>query len=388
MSRNSVIDNLIATIGRWQKLDVKYLYVYDGVGYWAKSRQLYKEIQKASWDDVILNESMKNTLTELVHKFFDSEETYKGMGGPWKRGVIFHGPAGNGKTISIKALMNSLFKKKGLDIPSLYVKSAPRTYDIRAIFERARNMAPCLLVFEDIDTIITPGSKSYFFNEVDGLENNDGLFMVASTNHLDQLDPGLSNRPSRFDRKYLFPLPSEDDRVLYCDFWREKLKSQPSIKFPKKICFAIAGITQDFSFAYLKEAFVATLLTIADHRSEDNSSSGDDDGGDLDDYELWREMKKQVKLLRDDMGSLKSDSNVYTPWVSPFEEEEPKMSWKEMDESQPSKAPTVGIESPLNPASRFKCQGVGGVSQHPRTNGFTLNSWGAPVMIDGGTFLE
>ena len=85
---------------------------------------------------------------------------------------------------------------------------------------------------------------------------------------------------------------------------REKLKNKPSIKFPKKLSPAIAGITQDFSFAYLKEAFVATLLAIAGNRSEDGiRGGGDEDGGDLDDYELWREMKKQVRLLRDDMDS-------------------------------------------------------------------------------------
>lgn len=127
--------------------------------------------------------------------------------------------------------------------------------------------------------------------------------MVASTNHLDQLDPGLSSRPSRFDRKYLFPLPSEEERVLYCDYWREKLKSKPSIKFPKMLCAAIAGITQDFSFAYLKEAFVATLLTIANGRTENATTGGGPDHDDLDNYELWREMKKTVKILREDMGS-------------------------------------------------------------------------------------
>lgn len=127
--------------------------------------------------------------------------------------------------------------------------------------------------------------------------------MVASTNHLDQLDPGLSSRPSRFDRKYLFPLPSKEERVLYCDYWRGKLKSKPSIEFPKKLCAAIAGITQDFSFAYLKEAFVATLLTIANGRTDDAITGGGDDNDDLDQYELWREMKKTVKILREDMGT-------------------------------------------------------------------------------------
>ena len=65
--------------------------------------------------------------------------------------------------------MNSLFEKTGGSTPSLYVKSAPSTYDIRQVFLLARFMAPCLLIFEDIDTVVTENTRSYFFNEVDGL---------------------------------------------------------------------------------------------------------------------------------------------------------------------------------------------------------------------------
>ena len=141
--------------------------------------------------------------------------------------------------------------------------------------------------------------------------------MVASTNHLDKLDPGLSSRPSRFDRKYLFPLPSESERILYCSYWRSKLaKRNVKIEFPKKLCPAIASITDEFSFAYLQEAFVATLLVIAGNRSElvDGSGGGNGDGHDDDDddddglnkYELWREMKIQVKALRHDMDNRES----------------------------------------------------------------------------------
>ena len=108
----------------------------------------------------------------------------------------------------LAALMHTLLRQSP-PIATLYVKSAPSTYHIRGVFSFARRMSPCLLVFEDIDTIVTKNTRSYFFNECDGLENNDGILMVASTNHLDQLDAGLSKRPSRFDRKYLFPLPSE-----------------------------------------------------------------------------------------------------------------------------------------------------------------------------------
>ncbi|KAL8770514.1 MAG: hypothetical protein Q9209_003770 [Squamulea sp. 1 TL-2023] len=343
LSTPKAVEALIMAWGRWSyPVDNDFIYVYDG--YWSASKLLWKQVQKANWEDVILNEEMKKTLVDLMTKFFDSEDIYKSLGVPWKRGVIFHGPAGsslnqpltqsrpsalltlisgNGKTISIKALMHSLSASKKLKdrtVPALYVKSAPRTYDIRSIFLQARAMAPCMLILEDIDTIVTASSRSYFFNEVDGLENNDGIFMVASTNHLDRLDPGLSSRPSRFDRKYLFPQPSEDERELYCEYWRQKLKSKPAIKYPRKLCPAIAGITADFSFAYLQEAFVATLLAIAGHRSEETIRGGspdDDDGGDLDSFELWREMKKQVKALRDDMGSSNVNSLTKSSSAAP-----------------------------------------------------------------------
>ncbi|KAL8848884.1 MAG: hypothetical protein Q9221_006109 [Calogaya cf. arnoldii] len=318
MSMNGKTDELLKAIGKWQippPPGDKWVYVFDG-GYWFRSRALYDQVKNASWDDVILNEGMKKQITSLMHKFFDSREIYKNLGVPWKRGVIFHGPAGNGKTISIKALMNSLFRSNGLSIPSLYVKSATSTWAIRRVFQQARYMSPCLLIFEDIDTIVTKNTRSYFFNEVDGLENNDGIFMVASTNHLDKLDAGLSSRPSRFDRKYLFPLPSEEERRLYCQFWRRRLKEKNvDVEFPAKICPAAALITDGFSFAYMQEAFVATLLAIALRRSDGDDGeevdkaeegwkhSGDDGHQDLDDYELWRELKRTIKALRDDMGS-------------------------------------------------------------------------------------
>lgn len=172
LAQPKVTDALINAVGKWQKPDDHYVYLYDN--YWYANRQLWEEVQKASWDDVILNKDMKKALVELMKKFFDSKDIYDDLGVPWKRGVIFHGPAGNGKTISIKALMHSLSTEWEQSIPTLYVKSAPRTYDIQNVFSFARAMSPCMLILEDIDTIVTPGSRSYFFNEVDGLENNDG----------------------------------------------------------------------------------------------------------------------------------------------------------------------------------------------------------------------
>ena len=69
------------------------------------------------------------------------------------------------------------------------------------VFDKARQLAPCVLVLEDLDNLINDKNRSFFLNQLDGLQSNDGLFIVGTTNHLDRLDPGLSSRPSRFDRK-------------------------------------------------------------------------------------------------------------------------------------------------------------------------------------------
>ena len=129
-------------------------------------------------------------------------------------------------------------------------------------------MAPCLLVFEDIDSLVSPASRSYFLNEVDGLESNHGILMIGSTNHLERLDPGIAKRPSRFDRKYLFGVPNRDERIQYSDYWRQKLKDNKKVEFPRELSIRVADITEDFSFAYMKEAFVAALLVIVAKNDE------------------------------------------------------------------------------------------------------------------------
>ena len=292
--------------------------VYDG-GSWNGSRNLYQEVQKTNWDDVILDEKMKKTLTSTVLRFFDSESKYREFSVPWKRGLIFHGPPGNGKTISLKALMHSLFQRDDQRrVVPLYVKSLDYYWELRQVFQKARQQAPCLLILEDVDTLINENLRSYFFNEIDGLENNNGIMIIATTNHLDKLDPGLSKRPSRFDRKYKFPLPSNEERTMYCEFWRQKLKDNENVVFPKELCPKIAEIMEDFSFAYMKEAFVATLLVIARKEEDDEfdddaaedlgENAQDKNDDDIEDLILWKEMKRQVQILREDMDSTSADA--------------------------------------------------------------------------------
>ncbi|WWC86545.1 uncharacterized protein L201_001422 [Kwoniella dendrophila CBS 6074] len=235
-------------------------------GGWRPDKALYESVQKASWDDVVLNDTFKNALQSDYRSFYKSEKIYKDLGVPWKRGLIFLGPPGNGKTISLKALM------KEVKVPTLYVKSfhswGGDEMGIRDIFARARAEAPCVLILEDLDSLITDMNRSFFLNEVDGLEDNDGLLLIGTTNHFDRLDPALSSRPSRFDRKYTFPNPSRDQRRDYAIWWQDRLRDNLDINFPDSLLDEFADRTGNFSFAYMKEAFVSTLLTIASHEED------------------------------------------------------------------------------------------------------------------------
>jgi transitional endoplasmic reticulum ATPase len=210
---------------------------------------------------------MKTGLIQDVQGFFDNQALYAQYAVPWKRGIILHGVPGNGKTVSIKALINSLYARPD-QVSSLYVKSFEtkcntEQYSIRQIFQQARRCAPCLLIFEDLDSLVDDNIRSYFLNEVDGLESNDGILMIGSTNHLDRLDPAIAKRPSRFDRKYHFRLPGATERTLYAQYWRQKLlRRNEGLEFPEELCGIIAQLTEGFSFAYLKELFVMALLSL------------------------------------------------------------------------------------------------------------------------------
>ena len=259
-------DELVLACGKWSSQLHEEIWVFDN-GYWEKSKELWEAVSGSSWEDVILDPEMKKGLIEDVQGFFDNRELYGQYAVPWKRGIILHGVPGNGKTVSIKALINSLYGRPD-QISSLYVKSFEtkcntEQYSIRQIFQAARRCSPCLLIFEDLDSLVDDNIRSYFLNEVDGLESNDGILMIGSTNHLDKLDPAIAKRPSRFDRKYHFKLPGERERTLYAEYWRQKLiKKNPMLEFPEEVCRIVAGLTEGFSFAYLKELFVMALLSL------------------------------------------------------------------------------------------------------------------------------
>jgi hypothetical protein len=114
-------DALVAAAGRWSNELHGEVWVFDG-GMWQKSGELYRSVQKSSWGNVIMDEEMKRTIIDDHLSFFGSRDTYTRLKVPWKRGVIYHGPPGNGKTISIKAMMHTLYSRKP-EIPTLYVRT-------------------------------------------------------------------------------------------------------------------------------------------------------------------------------------------------------------------------------------------------------------------------
>src|SRR5687767_6885889 len=132
-------------------------------GEWAKNKKLFDAVKSATFDNLVLAETLKQKIQTEFVQFFQSRAIYENYGIPWKRGVLFIGPPGNGKTHTVKALINQLGQ------PCIYVKSLKSEYatdeeNMRLVFERARMTTPCLLVLEDLDSMITNESRSFFLN--------------------------------------------------------------------------------------------------------------------------------------------------------------------------------------------------------------------------------
>ncbi|CAN5583955.1 hypothetical protein BH09MYX1_BH09MYX1_61210 [soil metagenome] len=227
-------------------------------GTFSKNRELFDAIRVATFDNLVLPAEAIAALRRDFLGFFEAKDAFAKYGVPWRRGALFVGPPGNGKTHTIKAILGES------DKPVLYVKSlisrhATDHASVYRIFERAREAAPCFLVLEDLDAIVDDGNRSVFLNELDGFAKNDGIFTIATTNHPESLDPALVERPSRFDRTYLFPLPDLPRRLMFLERWAQKLDAEvrPTPAAVVRAAEASAG----FSFAYLKEVGTATLLT-------------------------------------------------------------------------------------------------------------------------------
>lgn len=326
------VQTLLAKAGKHTQDLHEEMYVFQS-GCWRKDKKMWASVRSATWDDVIVDSDIKKDLIDDVDGFFSSREVYQEYGVPWKRGIIFHGQPGNGKTITIKAILAAL-AKRDFPIPGLYVKSfadqrrGPEA-SIDSIFAQARNMSPCALILEDIDSLVEEKVRSYFLNQLDGLDSNDGILIIGSTNNLDKLDPALSKRPSRFDRKYHFKLPNNAQRKRYADYWGAKLTKNPRVDFNDAVAQYVADLSDGFSFAYMKELFVVALLIMAGQRGRRQPTTEEEKeaatGGDteeppppalptaLSDNLLAKLMQRQAKILQNEMASAESTQAAAKP---------------------------------------------------------------------------
>jgi AAA+ superfamily predicted ATPase len=280
----ALAEAFFAAVCQWATELREEILVFDS-GHWHKDEALFHAIKTSTLDNLVLRGQLKQEIHADLQSFFQARDTYAQYGVPWKRGILFVGPPGNGKTHAVKALVNAL----GQDC--LYVKSfrgmhVPDEFCIREVFDRARATTPCILVLEDLDSLVTPQNRSFFLNELDGFAGNTGILTLATTNHPERLDPAILNRPSRFDRKYPFDLPAVEERRVYIHQWNQTL--QPALRLSDEGITGIAEATEEFSFAYLKELFLsATMQWI-----------GAAQPGSMDEI-----MTQQVDVLRDQMAS-------------------------------------------------------------------------------------
>ena len=224
-------------------------------GEWTKNKEIFEAIKTATFDNLILRDNLKQEIQNDFGQFFLARELYERYHIPWKRGVLFIGPPGNGKTHTLKAIINHLGR------PCLYVKGFKSDYttdqeNLALVFARARMTTPYLLVLEDLDSMIDDKCRSFFLNELDGFEA--GVVVLATTNHPERLDPAILNRPSRFDGRYYFDLPAEPERRAYIQSWNREL--QPDLRVSEAQAAEVVRQTEGFSFAYMKELFLSSMM--------------------------------------------------------------------------------------------------------------------------------
>jgi len=151
-------------------------------------------------------------------------ESFTRMGIRPNRGLLLYGPPGTGKTLLAKAVAKeseaNFIQIKGPSLLSMWVGKSEE--GVRKIFERARQVAPCVIFFDEIDSLagrrgVETGTKvtervlNQLLAEIDGLEDLKDILVIGATNRPDMLDPGLL-RPGRFDRILLVNTPEEDGR--------------------------------------------------------------------------------------------------------------------------------------------------------------------------------
>jgi hypothetical protein len=214
---------------------------------------------ESSWDDVLLTEEVKTDIKSSVETFLASRDFYLKNKIPWKRGLIFAGPPGNGKTSTIKTIIAKY------DFKSVTIQPGAPSEDLREAFKYAEEQSPSLLFFEDLDASFgTTMDPSLFLNLMDGVVAKNGIMVIATANNLNKLPDAVTRRPSRFDRIIKFDLPNAEMTKVYCKKWFGEVLSEKDLtRISKEV------VKHKLSFAYLKDLYVSSMLTmVGENRTE------------------------------------------------------------------------------------------------------------------------
>ncbi len=187
-------------------------------------REVMLETPDAGWDDVGGLEAAKQELIEVVEWPLKYPELYRHMDAKPPKGILLYGPPGTGKTLIAKAVAKeaqaNFISVKGPEFLSKWVGESERA--VRETFRKARQAAPCIIFFDEIDAIaphrgtgsdakVTERVISQILTEMDGLEELHNVTIIAATNRPELVDAALL-RPGRFSRHILIPHPDEAAR--------------------------------------------------------------------------------------------------------------------------------------------------------------------------------
>lgn len=210
-------------------------------------------------EPIFLPDSLHDDILAQVDGFFGSKKVYKEMNIPFKRGFLFAGLPGTGKTLLIRKLIRHVHIK--YRIPTSYLAITRRTEanDLRRLLNSASAQEPALLILEDMESLCheTQLTRSEVLAELDGIGQRSGMLLIATANDPSRIDPALLHRPSRFDRVWTFPLP---DFALRKNYVVDQFANLP----PETVDF-VASETEDWTMAYMKELRnTAGILAIRD----------------------------------------------------------------------------------------------------------------------------
>ncbi|MDM7274987.1 MAG: CDC48 family AAA ATPase [Thermoprotei archaeon] len=183
-------------------------------------REVYVEVPEVHWDDIGGLENVKQELREAVEWPLKYPEVFENMGVRPPKGILLYGPPGTGKTLLAKAVATesgaNFIAVRGPEILSKWVGESEKA--IRKIFERARQVAPAIIFFDEIDSIapargyrfdssgVTDRIVNQMLTEMDGIVPLNKVVVIAATNRAELVDPALL-RPGRFDRIIYVPPP-------------------------------------------------------------------------------------------------------------------------------------------------------------------------------------